>query len=99
MKLAIRNVKLTKELATKNITGVWCDLYINDRYCAMVDVCFSGDYKMNIYNLEGGIEILEEANDYFLSKPLDDSRGYSSPFQPSLEGEILRLIKEHVENR
>ena len=99
MKIDIRNVKLTKELATKNITGVWCDLYINDRYCAMIDVCLSVDYKMDIYHLEGCIEILEEANDYFLSKPLDDSRGYSNPFQPSLEGEILRLIKEHVENR
>ncbi len=99
MKLAIRNVKLTKELATKNITGAWCDLYINDRYCAMIDVCLSVDYKMDIYHLEGCIEILEEANDYFLSKPLDDSRGYSNPFQPSLEGEILMLIKEHVENR
>ena len=99
MKIDIRNVKLTKELATKNITGVWCDLYINDRYCAMIDVCLSVDCKIDIYHLEGCIEILEEANDYFLSKPLDDSRGYSSPFQPSLEGEILRLIKEHVENR
>ena len=99
MKIDIRNVKLTKELATKNITGVWCDLYINDRYCAMIDVCLSVDYKMDIYHLEGCIEILEEANDYFLSKPLDDSRGYSNPFQPSLEGKILRLIKEHVENR
>lgn len=99
MKIDIRNVKLTKELATKNITGVWCDLYINDRYCAMIDICLSVDYKMDIYHLEGCIEILEEANDYFLSKPLDDSRGYSNPFQPSLEGEILRMIKEHVENR
>ena len=99
MKIEVRNVKLTKELATKNITGVWCDLYINDRYCAMVDACFSGNYKMDIYNLEGCIEILEEANNYFTSKPLDYSGGYSKPFQPSFEGEILRLIKEHVENR
>ena len=99
MKVEVKNLEILRNKFSNSILGFVCDLYIDSKRAAWTDVNFNNEQMVDIRPIDGAESLINEARDYFRSQPKVRNERYNYEYQPTLESEVIRLVKEEIKGK
>ena len=99
MKVEVKNLEILRNNFSNSILGFICDLYIDGKRAAWTDVNFNNEQMVNIRSIDGAESLINDVREYLRSQPKVRDERYNYEYQPTLDSEIIRLVKEATKGK